>query len=136
MFDRRPGTRWRDAPGDAGQAYLEERLTQYGPYQAFGMCRGRYKYIWEQEFEERGERRLLFDVVSDPQELNDLHDAEGTLAADLHRDVTELRRRFEARALPRAHLQQVSPERLEALRALGYVDEEDAENEADAGTTP
>jgi arylsulfatase A-like enzyme len=105
-----------------GTAYLEQRLTRYGPYHIFGLREGRFKYIWVEEFEgDREPRRMLFDLDADPDEKNDLAAERPELAAAFHERVAALRRRYEAIALPRATAKPDARSRA-LLEKLGYLE--------------
>ncbi|HKQ61091.1 MAG TPA: sulfatase, partial [Candidatus Polarisedimenticolaceae bacterium] len=77
---------------------------------------GRFKYV---RYLGSG-RTLLFDLVDDPGERHDLSRSRSAELAALHRELAELR----MRRRPRIELQAASPmppERIEALRSLGYL---------------
>jgi len=83
-----------------------------------------WKYIEANEGNPRGVRELeLFEVGVDPAELRNVHDARPEM-------ITELRRHADAQATyaesesTGAAEAEIDESQLEALRALGYVDEE------------
>jgi arylsulfatase A-like enzyme len=118
-----------------GTAYLEERLTRYGPYHIFGLREGRYKYIWVEEFEGDHEpRAMLFDLTADPDEEHDLAAEMPELTADLHARVAALRRRYEALALETGTAEPDADARA-LLEKLGYIDEA-GDEPPDAPTKP
>ena len=98
---------------ESGGAYLEQRLTQYGPYQIFGLRDGRFKYharhgllygnpmdwSWG-PFIDRGP--WLFDLELDPDESYDVSERYTAIAGRL-RALLESRRR-ELRDNPRGWL--------------------------------
>ena len=108
---------------ESGAAYLEQRLTQYGPYQIFGLRDGRFKFIREEAFEDATTpREVLYDLVLDPGEQVDLSGDRPDLVERYRTRVETLRSRYEARALP---TRRVEPDRetLELLRSLGYAED-------------
>jgi arylsulfatase A-like enzyme len=105
-----------------GTAYLEQRLTHYGPYQIFGMREGRFKYIWVEEFEgDREPRALLFDLDADPGEKRNLAAVRPELAAEFHARVAALRRAYEAVALEPGSAA-LDPRTRAMLEKMGYID--------------
>ncbi len=113
---------------ESGAAYLEQRLTQYGPYQIFGLRDGHFKFIREEVFEDAATpREVLYDLVEDPGEQVDLSAERPDLVEGYRARVEALRSRYEARALPTRRVD-LDRQTLELLRSLGYAgDESDAE---------
>jgi arylsulfatase A-like enzyme len=110
-----------------GTAYLEQRLTHYGPYEIFGMREGRFKYIWIEQFEGNNTpRALLFDLESDPMERKNLASERPELAAEFHARTMERRRSYESIAL-NAGTAEVDARTRTLLDQLGYVEEQRAE---------
>jgi arylsulfatase A-like enzyme len=108
---------------ESGAAYLEQRLTQYGPYQVFGLRDGRFKFIREDVFEDATTpREMLYDLTLDPGEQVDLSADRPDLVESYRARVEALRSRYEALALP---TRRAEPDRetLELLRSLGYAED-------------
>jgi arylsulfatase A-like enzyme len=113
-----------------GSAYLEERLTRYGPYHIFGLREGRFKYIWVEEFEgDREPRAMLFDLEADPREEHNLAAEMPELAAELQARVAALRRGYEALALETGTAEPDAEARA-LLEKLGYIDGNEGEDAA------
>ena len=105
-----------------GSAYLEQRLTRYGPYQIFGMREERFKYIWVEEFEGDAQpHAMLFDLVDDPAERRNLVDAMPDVAAAFHARVLARRRAYEAVALDTSSSSPDAETRA-LLGKLGYLE--------------
>jgi len=81
-----------------------------------GMRKGRWKYI---EANAEG-RRELYDLVADPQERHSVAEEKRGRAGELSALLAAWQKRELAKR--RSASQQVQPEQVEALRALGYVE--------------
>jgi len=108
--------------GDAGSAYLEQRLHHYGPYEIFGIRDERFKYIRIEQFEGDGRtRELLFDLEADPEETVNVASELPDIAARYQERVRAKRRDYEALALD-ATEGTIDAETRRQLEHLGYVD--------------
>ena len=85
--------------------------------------KGKWKSMWERG----GHNVMLFDLASDPQELEDVEDRHPEILAAHRKRIDEL-----SLELATGHdmKQNLSPEDIERLRALGYLDGPDGEQEA------
>jgi len=108
--------------GDAGSAYLEQRLHHYGPYEIFGIRDERFKYIRIEQFDGDGRtRELLFDLEADPEETVNVASELPDIAARYQERVRAKRRDYEALALD-ATEGTIDAETRRQLEHLGYVD--------------
>jgi arylsulfatase A-like enzyme len=83
-----------------------------------------WKYIESNEGNPRGlPERELYEVGVDPGELQNVHDSRNDMVADLREHVNAQESYAESNATDAAEAE-IDESELEALRALGYVDEE------------
>lgn len=97
------------------EAYAESFYPrhQFGWSELRALRSGRYKYIL-------APRPELYDLRSDPRELNNLHDRNLALAGQLKQKLIEVERRY-ARASTAPARFAHDPALLERLRSLGYA---------------
>ena len=93
------------------------------PEKYYGFRTSRWKYLYrESDLAEE-----LYDLRSDPSELNNLASAEPELLADLRKRCSERLKELRASAITRSPdsrvspYDEISPETREELRALGYA---------------
>jgi len=103
--------------------YLEpdELIVTEQFYQTYR--KGRWKSMWQRG----GPNVMLFDLASDPEELEDVEDRYPEILAAHRERIDEL-----SLVLATGHdaKQNLSPEDIERLRALGYLDGPDGEQQA------
>ncbi|MBW2698150.1 MAG: sulfatase [Deltaproteobacteria bacterium] len=99
----------------------DELLVTEQFYQTYR--KGKWKSMWER----RRDNVMLFDLASDPRELEDLADRHPEILAAHRMRVDELSVEL---ATGRTAQQDLSPEDIERLRALGYLDGPDGDPEA------
>jgi choline-sulfatase len=101
---------------DARRAvFLQREFQERAGSNTFAVRAGAHKYVETRE-ESRVLRRELYDLAGDPQELRSL-DAEQQERTE---QLVRLLQAWRTRVAP-GRRQQVAPENLEGLRALGYV---------------
>jgi arylsulfatase A-like enzyme len=113
-------------PGPERTAYCEEILHSYGPYDLRAIRTRSHKYVRVLDYEgDRTGSDLFFDLDADPLEQASRLEADSPEAARL-RDALEARlAEMKAVGAPQNETTEMDPGRLEQLRALGYVGEED-----------
>ncbi len=82
----------------------------------------RFKYIYvAQDYERKGIKRLLFDMIADPQEQNNLYNAEPERAKEMHRMLNVQFRNYKRISKAPAPKRTIDETELKALKALGYI---------------
>jgi arylsulfatase A-like enzyme len=105
-------------------AYVEEILTQYGPYDIRAIRSQTEKYVRVLDFEgEREPGDLFFDLLADPEEKVNLVSRESDRAAQLRGRLEAMIAEASRHAQGAAGTVTVDEATVEALEALGYLDE-------------
>ncbi|MFH1679835.1 MAG: sulfatase [Candidatus Eisenbacteria bacterium] len=108
--------------GPERQAYLEQILTRYGPYDLRGLRSERFKYVMTFNYEgNRNVEDAFYDLLDDPGEtrngIRDLPDE-----AESHRQMlAALVKEISSHAPDRVDTVEVDETTRERLRALGYI---------------
>jgi arylsulfatase A-like enzyme len=110
--------------GPERAAYVEEILTQYGPYDIRAIRAKNEKYIRVLNFEGNEDHvDLHFDLLADPAEQTNLLDTEPERATELRSRLEAMVSEARQNAGTSVETIAVDQATIEALEALGYVDE-------------
>ncbi len=113
---------WPGGPVFSERVEAPGELVEGAP-DAYTVIRDGWKLIWNVELRDDRPELELFEHRTDPLNLNDVASDHGTLVAELRGEIETWLERVEAEKVSDETLSEdLSPQELEQLRALGYVD--------------
>ena len=112
---------WPGGPVFSERRKIPGESTEGAP-DAYTVVRDGWKLIWNVERRDERPELELFDHRADPLNLNNVADDHATLLAELRGEIETWLERAEAQKVSDETLSEdLSPQELEQLRALGYV---------------